>query len=376
MGSQLILLILHLVILLVGLLLLYMIPRCRGRLSEEDLGVLESLPLSVIIPARNEEDNLPRVLRSLAQQQPAPHEIFVIDDASTDNTATIAREAGARVVPAGPLPTGWTGKNHACNQGALHATGKLLLFMDADTWLETGALACILKTWLDGRGALSIGAFHHVHKLFESFSAFFNMVMTLSMNSFSIGSNPMHANGLFGPFLLLTFDDYQRCGGHAAVKEHILENMHLAKILQQHNIPARNYGGRDMLSIRMYPSNLLDLVNGWSKAFATGAGCTPPGLLLLIIAWLSAAASACVLLLLSLFSSSWSLPLWSLIYLLFATQTAWNLKRIGTFPLSTSIAYPIPLFFFFAVFTYASIAPNKTWKQRSVPSVKENDHAD
>lgn len=366
MGSQLILFSLHLLILLGGFLLLYKIPRCRGLLSEQDLVALESLPLSVIIPARNEEHNLPRLLISLAQQKPAPHEIIVVDDASTDQTATAALKAGARVIPAGPLPSGWTGKNHACNQGAQHATGQLLLFMDADTWLEPGALTRILKTWMDGRGALSIGAFHRVQKPFEWFSAFFNMVMTLSMNAFGISSKPMQADGLFGPFLLLTLDDYRRCGGHAAVKEHILENMHLAKLLRHHHIPTRNYGGRDTFSIRMYPDNLWSLVSGWSKAFASGAGCTPPGLLLLIIAWLSAAAGASVLLLLSLFSSVWSLPLWSLVYFLFAAQTAWNLKRIGTFPLITSLAYPIPLFFFFFVFTYSSIAPKKTWKQRPV----------
>ena len=124
---------------------------------------------------------------------------------------------------------------------------------------------------------------------------------------------------------------------------------------------------RGVLSIRMYPSGLQDLIQGWSKAFASGASCTPFMPRLLIILWLfSAAAGAFTLLLISLCSAAWSLPLWIVIYVLFAAQPAWNLKRLGTFPLITSLLYPLPFFLFFSVFACSLTAPQKTWKQRNV----------
>ncbi len=96
--------------------------------------------VSVIIPARNEEQNLPTLLRSLAAQPVKPREILVVDDGSTDRTAEVARRLGATVIVSQPLPDGWRGKTWACHQGAQAATGELLLFVDADTWFEPDGL--------------------------------------------------------------------------------------------------------------------------------------------------------------------------------------------------------------------------------------------
>ncbi len=82
------------------------------------------LSVSVIIPARNEEHNLPTLLRSLASQAVKPHEILVVDDGSTDRTAEVARQLGATVIASKPLPDGWRGKTWACHQGAQAATGE------------------------------------------------------------------------------------------------------------------------------------------------------------------------------------------------------------------------------------------------------------
>ena len=95
--------------------------------------------LSIIIPARNEETNLPKLLRSLTAQSPQPREIIVVDDASTDRTAEVAQQFGARVIRSLPLPNGWRGKTWACHQGAQVATGEMLLFLDADHALHTAA---------------------------------------------------------------------------------------------------------------------------------------------------------------------------------------------------------------------------------------------
>jgi len=97
--------------------------------------------VSVVIPARNEETSLPGLLESLRQLTVEVHQTVVVDDGSRDATASVARSAGADVLPAGVPETGWTGKAWACHVGARATSGDLLLFLDADTVLAPDALA-------------------------------------------------------------------------------------------------------------------------------------------------------------------------------------------------------------------------------------------
>ena len=127
--------------------------------------------LSIIIPARNEEQNLPTLLDSITSQIVHPREIIVVDDSSTDRTAEIARKQGATVVVSQPLPDGWRGKTWACHQGAQAATGEKLLFLDADTWFELDGLTRILANYRGG--ASSVGPFHAVRRPYENLSLFF-----------------------------------------------------------------------------------------------------------------------------------------------------------------------------------------------------------
>ena len=78
--------------------------------------------ISIVVPARDEAHNLPRLLASLAALTPAPAEVIVVDDHSTDGTGDLARAAGATVVVPPPLPPGWLGKAWACHAGAQVAT--------------------------------------------------------------------------------------------------------------------------------------------------------------------------------------------------------------------------------------------------------------
>src|ERR1700694_3139306 len=98
--------------------------------------------VSVIIPARNEEACLRDCLQSLVSQSGVAFEIIVVDDHSTDRTREIAQSfPGVRVIEAGPLPDGWTGKNNAVSTGSREARGEWLLFTDADTVHIPGSLA-------------------------------------------------------------------------------------------------------------------------------------------------------------------------------------------------------------------------------------------
>src|ERR1700689_4782105 len=89
--------------------------------------------VSIIVPARNEEDCLAECLRTLVEQPGPSHEIIVVDDHSTDNTRRIAEQFPVRVITADPLPAGWSGKCNAVWTGAKAAKGKWLLFTDPHT---------------------------------------------------------------------------------------------------------------------------------------------------------------------------------------------------------------------------------------------------
>lgn len=359
----------------VGFFLLPRLQRCA-----RSAGSRPALAVSVVIPARNEEHNLPTLLRSLASQSVKPREVIVVNDASTDRTAEIATQHGAHVINTQPLPEGWRGKTWACHQGAQAAAGDLLLFLDADTWLEPEGLGKTLGAWQSAfvvqpsgcpvaqdrlkpalqtapvrslGGALSIGPFHAVRRVYEDLSLFFNFNMI-------VGTVP---DGLFGQMLLVDRESYRRVGGHEAVKGRTLENFFLAQQFGTAGIPTRSMTGRGVLSFRMYPSGLRELIEGWTKGFAGGAGQTPRGVLLLVVAWMIGLMLAPI---------SWAVTgdsvAWGAVYLLCAAQVGWFSRKIGAFQWLTALLYPVPLVFFFAVFARSAMRSGKqvTWKGRAI----------
>jgi len=311
-------------------------------------------PLSVVVPARNEEHNLPTLLRSLAAQPGNRPEIIVVDDGSTDRTAARAREEGATVIASRPLPQGWRGKTWACHQGAEVAEGDWLLFLDADTWLEPNGLRAILAAGTqNGGGAFSVGPYHAVRQPYEQLSLFFNLNMIA-------GTVP---SGLFGPMLLIDRASYQRVGGHASVRGRILENVRFASECRAAGVPTRSAIGRGLLSFRMYPNGLRELIEGWTKGFASGAGQTPRVTLLLLIGWM---VGLMLPPLLGVATGDWARS--GGLYALCAAQVAWVGRQVGTFRWYTGLLYPVPLLFFFAVFARSALRSGKTvrWKGRDL----------
>lgn len=304
--------------------------------------------VSLIIPARNEAHNLPRLLDSIRAQSAQPLEVIVVDDASTDATAAVAAARGATVVSSLALPDGWRGKPWACHQGARAAKGSLLLFLDADCWFEPGGLDAILRQFQGG--AFSVCPHHRTEKPYEELSACFNLIMVASTAG----------HGLFGPMLLIDRASYDRTGGHGEVKGRVLENLRLASIYRAAGIPVSSMTGRGMLSFRMYPEGLASLVEGWTKGFASGAAETPRAAVILVALWISG-------LMISLIALPFSL--WSaLLYLAFALQFGILLRRVGSFCWLTALLYPVPLLFYLAVFVRSLRRSGKavTWKGREI----------
>jgi 4,4'-diaponeurosporenoate glycosyltransferase len=330
---------------LIGFALAMRMRKCSGGEASSTRSI------SIIIPARNEESNLPRLLRSIASQEIVPMETIVVDDDSTDSTANIARQLGAIIVASKPLPEGWRGKTWACQQGAERAGGELLLFLDADTWLETGGMSRVLSEYRSG--ALSISPYHSVCDLYEGLSIFFNIIMNMATAP----------HGLFGQSLLIDRQTYFALGGHESVKGTILENLWLADCLAARGLPVQSVVGRGVLSCRMYPAGIGELIAGWTKAFASGAGHTPPATMLMIVIWIIGLVMP--------LNGLWSAELrmaWGAMYAACALQMLWIARKVGRFPIAFSIFYPVPLLFFFAVFARSALRSGKPiqWKGRDI----------
>lgn len=318
--------------------------------------------ISIIIPARNEAANLPPLLTSIHQSPLAPAQILVIDDDSTDATASIASKHGATVIRSTVLPAGWTGKTWALHQGAAAAKSGVLFFLDADTYFVPGGYARIATHYagLPPNSALSILPFHRTQRWYEQLSVFFNVLVAMGAGGFG-KLDPPH---LFGQSLLIRRHLYDRVGGHASVQREILENLHLAaKIRAAHGSP-HTLAGRGTLEMRMFPEGLAQLCESWRKAFSVGASVTSPLVLALSIFWLFGAALTAIL------AIVFHTPIFLALYLATAAQIWLFARQLGTFHLLTALFYPIPLAFYFTLFAQALLRRNRhqpiAWRGRQL----------
>ncbi|MFP3880356.1 MAG: glycosyltransferase [Dehalococcoidia bacterium] len=340
--------IIHAIFWFFGFFLLFRIPRCT---RSHRKGTEEHLSVSVIIPARNEADSLPVLLASLRNGDFVPDEIIVVADQCDDGTGEVAQGEGVTVIDSEPRPEGWVGKPWACYQGARVAKGDILVFLDADTCVEKNGLGDIIDTYLETDGILSVQPYHRTRRLYEQISMFFNIIMMAAMGPFTVLGGRIQPIGLFGPCVVIRKAYYFESGGHVPVKGEVVEDLALGEKLKERNLPIHCYGGLGTISFRMYPNGIRDLVDGWSKGFATGASRTGIPLLLAIVAWIGSGISAtvCAVGAISGISNTFVVG-WALAYLAFAVQVQWMASRVGTFKLYSALLFPVSLLFFIAVF--------------------------
>ena len=350
----------------VGFILFY-----RGPLLDKKKRSPSFIPaMSIIIPARNEEYNLPNLLVSLKNQTLSPLETIVVDDNSTDGTAKIAKENGAQVVACGALPEGWLGKPWGCYQGASRAKGDLFVFLDADTFLEPDALEKIACNFNEAAGVISIFPYHRIKKPYEAFSAIFNLMQLAGMYQVSLKRNQEPA-GMFGPCLIISRKDYFEVGGHKAVYGEILEHYVMASVLRKQNIPVHLFMGKGTVYVRMYSKGWKSLIKGWSKSFAGGAERTPRLNMSLSVLWISGLIVSFVLFLFSLFSGGpVAVYFWAGFYLLCVAQVLIFFRSVGNFPVWSAVFYPVNLLFFITVFAFSVYISSKKgkveWKGRKI----------
>ncbi len=242
------------------------------------------LELSVIIPARNEEQSLPACLASLVSQaEPGfalglQWEIILVNDASTDRTREIAAEFAASdrsitVIDAPPLDLssrgGFTGKNNACWAAAQIANGKWMLFTDADTIHEPLSLSRSLR---EAERHKAVLLSYSPRQIVSGFWQ--RVLMPLVFSELASVYPPSQVNdperrlaAANGQFLLVESDVYFSVGGHRAVGMSVLEDVALARNVKRGRRLIRFRYAPEALSTRMYRST-AEMVEGWTKNLA------------------------------------------------------------------------------------------------------------
>lgn len=226
--------------------------------------------VSVIIPARNEEASLGTCLQSLTQQSDISFEIIVVNDHSTDRTQEIAESfPGVRVLDAGPLPAGWTGKNNAVATGARDARCPWLLFTDADTLHLPGSLSrALLEAQQRGADMLSYSPEQIAVTFWEMAVlpvVFAELALQYPPSKVSDPNSPAAAAN--GQYILIKREAYEAIGGHAAVASSILEDVALARAVKASGSKIRFRYAPDAVRTRMY-RNFRQLREGWTKNLA------------------------------------------------------------------------------------------------------------
>jgi 4,4'-diaponeurosporenoate glycosyltransferase len=352
--------------LLSGFLLMLHVRGCEPVPIDSKLSQESALPersVAIIVPARNEENNLPRLLASIPPL-PAIEEVVVVDDNSTDRTSAVAEEFGARVLQPGVPTSSFTGKTWACAQGVENTSAELLFFLDADTFFESDGCQNIFSVFSDKSDmALSILPFAITEHPYEELSLFFNLLMAFGAGGFGVFQPPR----LFGQSLLLPRHLYETIGGHTSVSRYVLENFHLSHGLKAAHAQSLCLGGRKAFCMRMFPEGFSQLWYGWMKAFAAGAQSTDPRILSVAIIWLTALTTITLLLLLI----SPDLRLLTLVlYLLAACQIFYFARQIGTYRFLSCLLFPIPLIFFFILFAQSALRRttnrSTSWRGRHV----------
>lgn len=312
--------------------------------------------LTVVIPARNEVGRLPRLLRSLADQDTGRPVVVVVDDGSDDGTSDLAASIGAHVVRTDGPPAGWAGKPWACTQGVeavVAAAAPLLVFLDADTWLAPDGLGRLAAAHaaLAPDGLLSVQPYHRTERVYEQLSAVANVVPVLASGLAAIRPAVPSAVA-FGPCLVTTPEALTAVGGFAAVKRETVEDVALAHCYRDAGRPVRCLAGGSTVMFRMYADGLGALAAGWSKNLAGGASRAARVPTVGAVLWVAGALAGSVGLVVS---PSW---LGLALYGAYAAELWWMLRRIGRFQWWTPLLFPVPVVAFVLFFIRSVVLRN------------------
>lgn len=238
--------------------------------------------VSVLVPARNEEDSIEAAVRAALAAIGPEEEVIVADDGSTDATGAIlarlaAEDARLRIIHPPPLPAGWVGKPHACHHLARAATGQVLLFVDADVTLAPDALARLAD--LAARYAAPVVSAFPAQRTRTPAEALLMPLLALTYTAWLplplVWASPdprlLAANG---QVLRVQAATYAALGGFEAVRGEVVDDMAFCRRAKVHGRRVVFADGQALASCRMYGSG-AELWRGFTKNLYEGLGESP-----------------------------------------------------------------------------------------------------
>lgn len=235
--------------------------------------------VSVLVPARNEEQAIERLCRDVLASEGVDLELVVLDDSSTDGTAGIVRDMASRdprvrLIAGEPLPTGWCGKQHACWQLAQAARHGTWVFLDVDVSPTPDAVARAVA-FLDASGAALVSGFPR-----QATSCLLDWLLLPLIHFILLGFLPIarsrqdRSPGLAagcGQLFVTRRGDYERAGGHAAIRASLHDGVKLPRVYRRAGLATDIFDATDIASCRMYERN-ADVWRGLSKNATEGIG--------------------------------------------------------------------------------------------------------
>ncbi|MBP2315336.1 glycosyltransferase [Azospirillum soli] len=224
--------------------------------------------VSVLIPARNEEATIGAAVEAVLASRDVALEVVVLDDHSTDATATVVeaiarRDPRVRLERAPPLPPGWSGKQHACHVLSTRARHPMLLFQDADVRLSPDAAGRIAG-FLLARDAGLVSGFPRQ----ETGTLSERLVIPL-IHMLLLGYLPMAAMrwtrapafaAACGQLIAVRRDAYRRAGGHASIRASLHDGLTLSRAFRRTGLMTDLFDATDLAACRMY--------RGWNEVWA------------------------------------------------------------------------------------------------------------
>lgn len=348
------------------------------RSPHRDSRTPEPPPLvSVLIPARNEEANIEACLESLCQQDYPNFEVLVLDDNSSDKTASIVSRIATQdnriqLIRGAPLPRDWAGKPFACYQLAQRARGSWLLFVDADTIHVPNMLCSVLNLASEFKCSLLSGFPHQTATSLSQKVAiplfYFSILSWIPLWWLQQSKEPKPSIAI-GQFLLFPREEYWRIGGHRVVKSRIVEDLWLVAEVKRHGGRTIAVDLSPVVSCHMY-QNVRAMWHGFAKSIYGLSTFSPVAFILLM-------AVAYIFFLVPFYSlyhelfiaeapTSWR----SIIILQVAVilLMRWLVDKHFKEPLVSSLLHPVGLSFYLANGLYAFsrrvVGAGIHWKQR------------
>ena len=259
------------VILIINLFTFYRLrPHATTQATAEPL-------VSILIPARDEEQSIERCVRSLIAQTYEQLEVLVLDDHSDDTTATIVQSiidelpvqqrGRLRLLLGEELPAGWGGKNFACHQLAQQASGSYLFFTDADTVHDPKMVSSVVDCMQHREvSLLTAQPTYELDSLGERLIVpllTFTIMTLLPVALIPVRPEPSLATGN-GQLLCFERSAYEHIGGHGSVKNRILEDVLLARAVKAAGYRMIFVDAQDLVHCRMYRS-FAEVWSGFSK---------------------------------------------------------------------------------------------------------------